>query len=81
MTHAQSRSSRVYYDALQAHLSDPAGNGRVLYSSPVAAVTRLDNDPRGKVQLTTEDGETAFYDAVVFAYVPRAKRLTANEIV
>lgn len=45
-----------------------------MYSSPVAAVTRLDNDPRGKVQLKTEDGETAFYDAVIFAYVPRVPK-------
>lgn len=60
-------SSRAYYDALQVHLGDPDGNGKILYSTPVRSVTKLGNsDSRGKIKIVTVAGETAYYDGVVF---------------
>ena len=59
-------SSRAYYDALQDHLGHPDANGKIHYSTPVSMVTRLVDDPRGKIQITTAAGDVAYYDGVVF---------------
>jgi len=59
-------STRVYYDALQAHLGGPEANGQILYSTTVSAVTRLGHeDPRGKIKITTAAGDVSYYDGVV----------------